>query len=1600
VCILKGKVLVRAEGRVKVHLDGPEVVGSPITWVDVQDLSSPGEATAAAELTPLQCLADAVVAAKGGAAYLNAGGELVDASEISYLDNDYVRAHRAKNSSSSGSGSIGPYGGPASSQFSSHAKARCTDLWPLQVAVARATVGNSIKDASAKPPGIGEEKQEGMSSSLAPLPVGAKAAAQAALVSLRTARLRSALRAAECALAADTKAAQSILTSTSSPSSSEGLGKAASSNPDNVETGGIAAPAAVAPAVVAPVADTSESASNHTDDKADDGSENDDADYLDDWHGFPRALRFVAEGLGSAQGLYALNPSLRLHGMPVWSQLRFGSDSCSESATENVTEDGALSGSLRSEDEMDEKFMIYSNQEGAWVLATTAEFDRLYLDAQKKAHSSVEREDANKTESSVDSAKIWCTQQHRGRHGPHELQWGNTAGVGSAAAAAGNTSASGTTLGRLFGSPPVLGSDSSSFSSSTSSGFRPDSSRNHEFGRPFSTSPPLPYPVPRGASCACKHCGLNGSEATVVALGRHHQPGCPRHTNAALPPSRPELEPNPFTSSSVFVGYSGSSDDAARVAIPSWAPLLGQACTRAGAAFSQPAFAARGASGSSSTSNGVVPLPPLASALEALISELHGISALDSLEGDSSTTNAPSTAEDSDEWAHLRAVESEEAEVRAQALTLLPKLASAALRACVEVELRSDYLLPQKSQHYGQSGAGHFGDGSQESASTNHAFSQKACEVAIIDGLVDSLDLEHALKQIQRLAEARQLRDLSTGSRELASLLSMASELSAAAKAAITAAAAQSNEGNQDNDDDDDDGIFGTSDMDGLGGHSRGGHTGEFRDHSTPGAFRLCCSLESQPEGLFVCRHQGGIISHSHWSCCGALSIDDACAGEGSSPPPSTESVPGGPGSYASSQSSTNCTQASSIHASLVARLVHNPQLLPALMVLPASDKLAPVADSKDSGTAAVASRVTVVATTAVAAASNVVTKLGISWYPLRRIPSGRYSGGVRVRRKPSLSSPQCGHLAWGVFPSDSVPVLREENGWLKLAPVAYATLQRSNGFEAHDSATEGWCKMEYEGEQLFEEPSAMPPMGVELPLRFFLPANDVDNENSKSKCIGEGMGQNNTTSGAVAIDDSVRHVFYQELLPLMLDEVTPCDTFKLDATPKSQESASKIFAGALLHDDESKEEKGAAESKDDSRGSLPAQVSSSLTHPSILTIASALRELRWCFSPSPSGKSRNTNRDGTHQAKDSGSSSTSTEVAAAAAAADAAAASRAREASEVAKSLRGLAHVVSLLLARGPAAAAALHRPPSPPLRPPPTQGDSSSGVGAAEDPLSPCERALPLTCLLTHAAQGLAGPKWSFEQSPLGAHQGGAAKLFFAYQEASRGLVAALARPSTAGKKKARTGSMSACSALNEVLRDGTAHRSLLLMQALLEAATSSGPITAPNNLHAPLLSTNGDVTSPPPPSSSPSLNAPQSSAVLDSRAQPRESSSSIQAKGSPSVAAPATAPVGAPFEPPADEKAEATFLFDAKAPQPSTFTFSFGSDGADSDKKDKPSGDGRFCFGGGKPDALNFVALSTIKKKQMSDEEIQTKVNDVILGAEHWPLEVRLPYLSNLS
>lgn len=65
-------------------------------------------------------------------------------------------------------------------------------------------------------------------------------------------------------------------------------------------------------------------------------------------------------------------------------------------------------------------------------------------------------------------------------------------------------------------------------------------------------------------------------------------------------------------------------------------------------------------------------------------------------------------------------------------------------------------------------------------------------------------------------------------------------------------------------------------------------HSGQWRDHGD-GSLTQCCSIPGQQEGP-VCAHGSGIITASHWSCCGARKRDASCKPGGDSDDDSSSS--------------------------------------------------------------------------------------------------------------------------------------------------------------------------------------------------------------------------------------------------------------------------------------------------------------------------------------------------------------------------------------------------------------------------------------------------------------------------------------------------------------------------------------------------------------------------------------------------------------------------------------------------------------------------------------------------------------------------------------
>lgn len=66
-------------------------------------------------------------------------------------------------------------------------------------------------------------------------------------------------------------------------------------------------------------------------------------------------------------------------------------------------------------------------------------------------------------------------------------------------------------------------------------------------------------------------------------------------------------------------------------------------------------------------------------------------------------------------------------------------------------------------------------------------------------------------------------------------------------------------------------------------------HSGQWRDHGDGSSLGQFCSLPGQQEGP-VCAHGSGIITTSHWSCCGARKRDASCKPGGDSDDDSSSS--------------------------------------------------------------------------------------------------------------------------------------------------------------------------------------------------------------------------------------------------------------------------------------------------------------------------------------------------------------------------------------------------------------------------------------------------------------------------------------------------------------------------------------------------------------------------------------------------------------------------------------------------------------------------------------------------------------------------------------
>jgi len=80
-------------------------------------------------------------------------------------------------------------------------------------------------------------------------------------------------------------------------------------------------------------------------------------------------------------------------------------------------------------------------------------------------------------------------------------------------------------------------------------------------------------------------------------------------------------------------------------------------------------------------------------------------------------------------------------------------------------------------------------------------------------------------------------------------------------------------------------------------------------------------------------------------------------------------------------------------------------------------------------------------------------------------------SGGLRVRRKPSMDSQQVGSLHKFNHAYHFVSI---QGDWAKLAPSEYGNLESSVNFKPHDAGTEGWCllRLSHEPLLIFESAS------------------------------------------------------------------------------------------------------------------------------------------------------------------------------------------------------------------------------------------------------------------------------------------------------------------------------------------------------------------------------------------------------------------------------------------------------------------------------------------------------------------------------------------------
>ncbi len=90
------------------------------------------------------------------------------------------------------------------------------------------------------------------------------------------------------------------------------------------------------------------------------------------------------------------------------------------------------------------------------------------------------------------------------------------------------------------------------------------------------------------------------------------------------------------------------------------------------------------------------------------------------------------------------------------------------------------------------------------------------------------------------------------------------------------------------------------------------------------------------------------------------------------------------------------------------------------------------------------------------------------------RVMRVRGPGDLRVRRDASLSSVQVGALRSGAAFAFS----HVGEGWAKLSPLHYKDLQESattcdtSDFRPHNPETQGYCVVQWEGRDIFDQPS------------------------------------------------------------------------------------------------------------------------------------------------------------------------------------------------------------------------------------------------------------------------------------------------------------------------------------------------------------------------------------------------------------------------------------------------------------------------------------------------------------------------------------------------